>query len=251
MTGRRSRLGWVGIAAALAAPAAASPFVARALADRVAHAAGEELAAVAAALAPGGARGEVGTEERPEAPAGERQRKRAAEREESAAEIRAPEGEAAMGELSGGGELAEPRAARAGARAGRSSRRGRAEEVAEERGAGVPSRGILVRAATVERAVRSGASPNGAPVPASGMRPAGVALYGVGGFGAGLRDGDVVTAVGGAMTTSVGMVIAAVAGAVRSGAKGISAVVWRDQEKLNVTVEIPPPSRLRRSALER
>jgi hypothetical protein len=210
--------------------------VARALADRMARAAGEELAVVGAALTPEEARGEAGAEAR--------EREHSEEREESATEVRWPSGEAAMDELSAEGEAADARGARARSNSARPSRRERLEEVAEERGDGAPSRGLLVRAAAVERAVRSGARPNGAPVPASGIRPAGVALYGVGGFGAGLRDGDVVTAVGGAMTTSVGMVIAAVAGAVRSGARGISAVVWRDQEKLNVTVEIPPPARL-------
>lgn len=236
MTERRSRLGWGALAAALAVPLATSPFVARALADRMARAAGEELAAVGAALAPEEARGEAGAEAR--------EREHNGEREESAAEVEAPSGEAAMVELSGEGEAADARGGRARGDGARPSRRERPDEVAEERGDGAPSRGLLVRAAAVERAVRSGARPNGAPVPASGIRPAGVALYGVGGFGAGLRDGDVVTAVGGAMTTSVGMVIAAVAGAVRSGARGISAVVWRDQERLNVTVEIPAPAML-------
>ena len=66
------------------------------------------------------------------------------------------------------------------------------------------------------------------------MRPSGVALYGVSAFGAGLLDGDVVTAVGGTTTTSAGMVIAAVAGAVRSGARAISAVIWRDQQQIRV-----------------
>jgi hypothetical protein len=40
--------------------------------------------------------------------------------------------------------------------------------------------------------------------------------------------------------TSTGSVIAAVSGAVRAGAKAISGVIWRGDEPLSVTVEIPP-----------
>lgn len=100
-------------------------------------------------------------------------------------------------------------------------------------------KGILVRAAAVERAVRSGQQPSGSPVPAAGARPAGVALSGVSGFGTGLHDGDIVVQVGGLKTPSVELVIVAVAGAVTSGATALSAVVWRGSEELPVTVEIP------------
>jgi S1-C subfamily serine protease len=78
------------------------------------------------------------------------------------------------------------------------------------------------------------------------MRPEGLALYGVSGYGAGLRDGDVLTSVAGAAATSPGAVVAAVAGAVRAKAKAISGVVWRGDERLSVTVEIPPLARLKR-----
>lgn len=114
-----------------------------------------------------------------------------------------------------------------------------------------PRRGILVRSAIVAMAVQSGARPSGTPVAASGMRPSGVALQGVGVFGSGLRDGDVVTAVGGTTTTSAGMVVAAVAGAVRAGAKAISAVIWRDQQEIRVTVELPRITRRGRADSER
>lgn len=102
-----------------------------------------------------------------------------------------------------------------------------------------PPKGVLVREGVVERAVRSGVRPSGNPVASAGPRPAGVALAGVSGFGSGLRDGDIVTQVGGLATPSVEAVIIAVAGAVRSGATGISAVVWRGDASFPVTVEIP------------
>lgn len=102
-----------------------------------------------------------------------------------------------------------------------------------------PPKGVLVREALVERAVRSGQRPSGNPVAAAGARPAGVSLAGVSGFGSGLRDGDIVTQVGGLATPSVEAVIIAVAGAVRSGATALSAVVWRGDSSFPVTVEIP------------
>ncbi|MRG91126.1 hypothetical protein [Polyangium spumosum] len=109
-----------------------------------------------------------------------------------------------------------------------------------------PRGGIHVRADVVARAVRSGVVPSGVPVPASGPRPAGITLQGVGGFGAGLRDGDVLTRISGAPATSVGVVVGAVAGALRQDAKVITGEVWRGDQRLSVAVEIP---RMGRQAL--
>ncbi|MDC3958242.1 hypothetical protein [Polyangium jinanense] len=106
-----------------------------------------------------------------------------------------------------------------------------------------PRGGIHVRADVVARAVQSGVVPSGVPVPASGPRPAGIALQGVGGFGAGLRDGDVLTRIGGAPATSVGVVIGAVAGALKHNAKVITGEVWRGDQRLTVAVEVPPIGR--------
>jgi len=113
-----------------------------------------------------------------------------------------------------------------------------------------PRGGIVVRAALVAAAVRSGSRPSGVPVPASGPRPAGLALSGVGGFGAGLRDGDVLTSVAGAPATSVGSVVSAVAGALQQKASVITGEVWRGEQRLALAVEIPemrgaapPPAR--------
>jgi len=99
--------------------------------------------------------------------------------------------------------------------------------------------GIHVRAEVVARAVQSGVVPSGVPVPASGPRPAGITLQGVGGFGAGLRDGDVLTRIGGAPATSTAVVVSAVAGALRQHAKVITGEVWRGDQRLSVAVEIP------------
>jgi len=109
-----------------------------------------------------------------------------------------------------------------------------------------PRGGILVRASVVAAAVESGARPSGVAVPAQGFRPAGIALAGVSGFGAGLRDGDVLTRVGGTPATSVGAVIGAVAGALRQKARVITGEIWRGEQRLSIAVEIPRRVRLRR-----
>jgi hypothetical protein len=109
-------------------------------------------------------------------------------------------------------------------------------------------RGLLIGADLVTQAVKSGVRPLAVPAPASGMRPDGFALYGVGGFGAGLRDGDVVTSIAGTPASSVGVLIGAIAGSVQANAKSLSAVVWRGDAKLLVTVEIPPIAKLRLAA---
>lgn len=100
-------------------------------------------------------------------------------------------------------------------------------------------RGIVVRRDLVGRAARSGARPTGVPVPAAGMRPAGLSLQGVGAFGTGLRDGDVLVQVGGAPATSPAAVAGAVAGALRAGAAVLGAVVWRGDRRIDVAIELP------------
>ncbi|MDI1445790.1 hypothetical protein [Polyangium sp. 6x1] len=102
-----------------------------------------------------------------------------------------------------------------------------------------PRGGIHVRADVVARAVQSGVVPSGVPVPASGPRPAGIALQGVGGYGAGLRDGDVLTRISGAPATSTSVVIGAVAAALKQNAKVVTGEVWRGDQRLSVAVEIP------------
>lgn len=102
-------------------------------------------------------------------------------------------------------------------------------------------RGVMVRADAVVRAVRSGGRPSSVPAPASGQRPAGLSLVGVSRFGTGLHDGDILTNVGGTAATSEGLVIGIVAGAISQGAKVITGVVWRGDQRIDVAVEIPGP----------
>ncbi|AKT41713.1 uncharacterized protein CMC5_059240 [Chondromyces crocatus] len=103
---------------------------------------------------------------------------------------------------------------------------------------GLP-RALHIRIGTVLRAARSGARPSGTPVPALGDRPAGLALQGVGHFGAGLLDGDILTHVSGAPARSVNTVVGAVMGALRAGAPALGAVVWRGDQPIQVSVELP------------
>lgn len=102
-------------------------------------------------------------------------------------------------------------------------------------------RGIIVRTDAVVRAARSGGRPSSFPAPALGARPAGLSLVGVSHFGTGLRDGDILTSVGGTPATSESLVVALVAGAIGQGAKVITGVVWRDDQRMDVAVEIPSP----------
>jgi hypothetical protein len=108
--------------------------------------------------------------------------------------------------------------------------------------------GVLVRRARVLRAARAGLRPSGVPVPATEWRPAGLALVGVSGVGAGVRDGDVLTRVGGTPARSVGAVRGAVVAALRAGAPAVSGELWRDRQRLVVTVELPRLAEARRDA---
>lgn len=107
------------------------------------------------------------------------------------------------------------------------------------------AKGIIVRANAVAHAVRRGGRPSSVPAPASGQRPAGLSLVGVSHYGTGLRDGDVLTQVGGTQATSEGIVIGIVAGAISQGAKVITGVVWRGEQRIDVAVEIPGPEAFR------
>jgi len=104
-----------------------------------------------------------------------------------------------------------------------------------------PARGIRVPAATVLRLASRGVRPSGSPVPASGDRPAGLALQGVGALGIGLRDGDVLTQVAGAPASSASAVIGAVLAARQRRAPAMSGLVYRGSEKIALYVEMPYP----------
>ncbi|HQP34227.1 MAG TPA: hypothetical protein PLI95_03580 [Polyangiaceae bacterium] len=103
-----------------------------------------------------------------------------------------------------------------------------------------PRKGILVRRATVRAAVRAGIMPSAAPVPATADHPAGLLVTGIGGAG-GLRDGDIVTRVGGMTPRSIEDVIGVVAGCYKHKTYSISGEFWRDGERWNAVVELPPP----------
>lgn len=100
-------------------------------------------------------------------------------------------------------------------------------------------RGILVSKARVLSAARSGLRPSGHPQQATPWRPAGLALSGVGAFGVGLQDGDILTRIGGTPAHSSTAVIGAVAGALRSSSPSITAEMWRQGQRFLLTVELP------------
>lgn len=101
------------------------------------------------------------------------------------------------------------------------------------------AKGLLVSRERVMAAVRAGHRPSGTAVSATDWRPAGMALVGVSGTGAGLLDGDVLTRVGGSPARSEGVVIGAVAALLDRGAPAITGEVWRGRQRIVVTVELP------------
>lgn len=202
--GARVRLRRALLCAALAAPLAAIPPASRALADGLSQRGGLELAALAAHLDP----------------------PRPSQAEPAPAALLLAAGVTP--------ELAEIEVEPAQA-----DRRHRRQENGAAPAPTPITKGIYIRADAVLRAARSGARPSGSPVPASGSRPAGLALGGVGQFGVGLRDGDVLTSVAGAPATSVGAVVAAITGAWQAKARVLSAVVWRGGQQIQVAIELP------------
>lgn len=102
-----------------------------------------------------------------------------------------------------------------------------------------PVLGILVRASAVRAAIARGGRPSGAALAASGDRPAGLVLSGVSSYGTALRDGDLLTRIGGTAATSEGRVIAAVSGAVRGRIHAIDGEIWRAGRRIPFVVELP------------
>lgn len=102
-----------------------------------------------------------------------------------------------------------------------------------------PGQGLFVGASLVRRAIQVGGRPTGSPIAASGDRPAGLILHGISRYGSALRDGDVLTSISGAQATSSPVVIGAILSAVRARSAAISGVVWRGNERFQVTVELP------------
>jgi hypothetical protein len=82
-------------------------------------------------------------------------------------------------------------------------------------------------------------------VPASGDRPAGLQVAGVGGLGIGVKDGDVLTKVAGADVRSSATVISTVLKLRAQKAKAVSGEFWRGQERWQIVFEMPylePPA---------
>jgi hypothetical protein len=99
--------------------------------------------------------------------------------------------------------------------------------------------GLTVPRQRVEQAARAGHRPSGSGAAATSWRPAGLSLSGASGLGVGLRDGDVVTRVGGTPARSVGAVTGAVSAALDARQPAIVAEVWRGRQRIIVTVELP------------
>jgi hypothetical protein len=99
--------------------------------------------------------------------------------------------------------------------------------------------GIGVSRARVMAAVKAGIRPSGSGVSATSWRPAGLAVHGISAVGVGLRDGDVLTKVGGTAATSPGAVISAVRAALRRKQPAIVGEVWRGHHRFLVSVELP------------
>lgn len=76
-------------------------------------------------------------------------------------------------------------------------------------------------------------------VPASGKRPAGLQVAGVGGLGIGVRDGDVLTKVAGAEVRSSSAVISTVLKLRAQKATAISGEFWRGEERWQIVFEMP------------
>lgn len=99
---------------------------------------------------------------------------------------------------------------------------------------------VIVPAAFILRAAQLGVEPpHGVPVPASGARPAGVMLTDVERFGAGLRNGDVVTVAGGVPALTEADVVTAVLTARGQRRANLSGRFWREQEEWGFVVGMP------------
>jgi hypothetical protein len=108
---------------------------------------------------------------------------------------------------------------------------------------------IHVPAAKVLRLAEMGARPGAIPVPANGVRPAGLRLFGVTSLGLGLRDGDVLTHAAGVSALSEAEIVGAVIAARGRGVAQISGRLYRHDQPLALVVEqpyiAPPPTQHR------
>lgn len=242
------------MAALAVLPAAVVGTVAHAVADEVGTRAGRALAAFDATLRGIGRADPPTTREAARAPAAEARGDAA----QAASELDPGEGDSSKADSSEvAQDSAEADSANADSAEADSTGAGRdatktehASATGAERRAGatgtepVPSRGLRVSAKVVLELANGGASPEGAPVAASGDRPAGIVLSGVGGLGIGLRDGDVLTHAAGAPVRTETDVVSAVIGARNRQAHAISGRFWRDGEPWQIVVGLPYPDDL-------
>ena len=100
-------------------------------------------------------------------------------------------------------------------------------------------KGLFVSAAQVLGLARAGARPGAVPVSASGARPAGLLLTGVGGLGVGLRDGDILTHALGQPAVSEEGVVGAILRARGAREPQLSGRVWRNGRSFALVVAQP------------
>jgi hypothetical protein len=117
---------------------------------------------------------------------------------------------------------------------------GKAPAARKGRTARPPAHGALfVSAAKVLELSRSAARPQGAFVPATATHPAGLRLFGVGGLGIGVQDGDILTEALGVTPQTPGQIIGAIIEARAKQARYLSGTLWRRGHVLRITVEQP------------
>jgi hypothetical protein len=98
---------------------------------------------------------------------------------------------------------------------------------------------IHIDAATVLRLAQLGGVPTGRFVEKTSARPSGLRVAGVGGYGVGLADGDVLVEVNGLPVASRGEVVTAVIGARARREPRMQARLYRGREAIGLIVEMP------------
>lgn len=102
-------------------------------------------------------------------------------------------------------------------------------------------RAVHIDASTVLRLASRGSAPTGRLVPATAARPAGLRVFGVGAYGVGLVDGDVLVEVDGLPVAGSGEVVAAVIGARARRRPVMTGKLYRGRDPILLTVEMPYP----------
>jgi hypothetical protein len=101
-----------------------------------------------------------------------------------------------------------------------------------------PKGTIVVPASVVARAIdKKDVSATNAVGPDG--KPAGAKLVGVGKYKTGLKDGDIVIAVGGSPTPTVDTMVGVAIGAYASGADKLTGTIRRGEDTWSVVLEIP------------